>query len=44
MPDGGKLEITGYQEDNYACITVTDTGVGIDDEVKTEGVYAHVYD
>ena len=36
MPDGGKLEITGYREDNYACITVTDTGVGIDDEVKSK--------
>ncbi len=34
MPDGGKLEITGYREDNYACITVTDTGVGIEEAAK----------
>lgn len=34
MPDGGKLEISGYKEDHYACITVTDTGVGIADETK----------
>jgi signal transduction histidine kinase len=34
MPDGGKLEISGYREDNYACITVTDTGVGIEETAK----------
>jgi signal transduction histidine kinase len=36
MPDGGTLEIGGYKEDNYACITITDTGVGIDETAKSK--------
>jgi PAS domain S-box-containing protein len=34
MPDGGTLELKGYQETDKAVITVSDTGVGIPDEVK----------
>jgi signal transduction histidine kinase len=34
MPDGGVLEIKAYPEDNTAIFTVSDTGVGIPDEVK----------
>jgi PAS domain S-box-containing protein len=34
MPKGGILEITGHPEDNKAIITVSDTGVGIPNDVK----------
>lgn len=34
MPEGGTLEITGQQEEDRARIMVSDTGVGIPDEVK----------
>jgi PAS domain S-box-containing protein len=34
MPDGGVLEIKAYPEDNTAVFTVSDTGVGIPEEVK----------
>ena len=34
MPQGGKLQIKGFQEANMIVITVEDTGVGIPDEVK----------
>jgi two-component system sensor kinase FixL len=34
MPEGGTLEITGHREENQAVITVSDTGVGIPDEIK----------
>ena len=34
MPDGGKLTIKASQQDNSVLITVTDTGVGIPDELK----------
>lgn len=34
MPNGGKLTIKAFEQDNSVCITVTDTGVGIPDEIK----------
>ncbi len=34
MPDGGKLTIKASQEGNTISITVSDTGVGIPDEIK----------
>ncbi len=34
MPEGGILEITGHPEGNEAVITVSDTGIGIPDNVK----------
>ncbi len=34
MPNGGKLEITAHQEKDNITIVVTDTGVGIPDEMK----------
>jgi PAS domain S-box-containing protein len=34
MPDGGKLEIVGQRHDDWAIITVADTGVGIPEEIK----------
>ena len=34
MPNGGKLTIKASQEANTVSITVSDTGVGIPDEVK----------
>ena len=34
MPDGGKLTIKASQEANSVSITVSDTGVGIPDDVK----------
>lgn len=34
MPDGGTLEIIGHREGNIALITVSDTGIGIADEIK----------
>jgi signal transduction histidine kinase len=34
MADGGILEITGHPEQNKVVITVSDTGVGIPDEIK----------
>ena len=36
MPDGGKLEIAGYTQDGFVCLTVADTGVGISEEVKSK--------
>jgi signal transduction histidine kinase len=34
MPNGGKLTIKAFEEDNNVSITVEDTGVGIPDEIK----------
>jgi signal transduction histidine kinase len=34
MPNGGKIAINAFEEDNEIAITVKDTGVGIPDEVK----------
>ncbi len=34
MPDGGSLTIKAFQENNNVNLTVSDTGVGIPDEVK----------
>ena len=34
MPNGGKLTIKATQQDGNVLITVSDTGVGIPDEVK----------
>jgi len=34
MPDGGELAINAFEEDGMVSITVSDTGVGIPDEVK----------
>ncbi|NLF88483.1 HAMP domain-containing protein [Candidatus Bathyarchaeota archaeon] len=34
MPNGGLLEITGHRQENRAVITVSDTGVGIPEEIK----------
>ena len=34
MPEGGKLEVCGEKKDNKIVVTVSDTGVGIPDEVK----------
>jgi PAS domain S-box-containing protein len=35
MPDGGKLKICAFREDQNVAITVGDTGVGISEEVKS---------
>ena len=34
MPEGGKLSIEAYKEENTSVITVGDTGVGIPEEAK----------
>lgn len=34
MPDGGKLTLKAFREENHVIITVEDTGVGISEEVK----------
>jgi len=34
MPQGGKLTIKAWQENNQAVISIADTGVGIPDEIK----------
>ena len=34
MPEGGTLEVTGHRGEGRAKITVSDTGVGIPDEIK----------
>ncbi len=34
MPSGGKLEVAGFVRRGKICIVVSDTGVGIPDEVK----------
>ncbi len=34
MPNGGDLTITGNPQENKAVITISDTGVGIPDEIK----------
>jgi signal transduction histidine kinase len=34
MPNGGNLTVKAFQEGNNVSITVTDTGVGIPDEIK----------
>lgn len=34
MPEGGTLEIKAYPDESNAIVTVSDTGVGIRDEVK----------
>ena len=36
MPDGGKLAIKAFHDNNNVNVTLSDTGVGIPDEVKTE--------
>jgi PAS domain S-box-containing protein len=36
MPNGGKLEIGGYQKEDRVYITVADTGVGISEEAKSK--------
>jgi signal transduction histidine kinase len=34
MPDGGKLQVSAYQEADISLIEVQDTGSGIADEAK----------
>ena len=34
MPEGGKISIKSYKEAKDLIITVTDTGIGIPEEVK----------
>jgi PAS domain S-box-containing protein len=34
MPKGGKLELAGFLKDNRVCISVSDTGIGISEELK----------
>ena len=34
MPDGGKLTIKAFHDNNNVNVTISDTGVGIPDEVK----------
>jgi len=34
MPQGGKLTVKAWQEDNQVVLSVSDTGVGIPDEIK----------
>ena len=34
MPNGGKLTIRAFKENNDVAVTVTDTGVGIPEEAK----------
>jgi len=34
MPNGGKLTIDTYKEDNTGCVSIRDTGVGISEESK----------
>jgi len=33
MPDGGHITIRSFQEEGHVCISVSDTGVGIDSQV-----------
>ena len=34
MPNGGNLTLSGFEKESYAYITVTDTGMGIPEEIK----------
>jgi CheY-like chemotaxis protein len=36
MPEGGKINIKGWQENNQVILSVADTGAGIPDEVKSK--------
>ncbi len=36
MPQGGKLTVKAWQEDNQVVLSVSDTGVGIPDEIKSK--------
>lgn len=36
MPRGGNLEVSGYQDNEHVCITIADTGVGIEDALKAK--------
>jgi signal transduction histidine kinase len=36
MPGGGKLEITGIKTEGKICLIVSDTGVGIPEEIKSK--------
>lgn len=36
MPEGGKLTLKTFNEDNYAVVVVSDTGVGMTEEVKEQ--------
>jgi len=35
MPDGGKINLKGWREDNQVVLSIADTGIGISDEVKS---------
>jgi signal transduction histidine kinase len=34
MPNGGMLEVAVFQKESKVCISVSDTGVGISEELK----------
>jgi signal transduction histidine kinase len=36
MPDGGRLSLTAAGEGGTVCVTVADTGPGIDPHIQTE--------
>ncbi|MGA2524820.1 MAG: ATP-binding protein [Candidatus Bathyarchaeia archaeon] len=36
MPNGGNLKIKALQEKNSVNVTISDTGIGISDEVKSK--------
>ena len=36
MPDGGQLELAAFEKEGNLCISVSDTGVGIPDEIKSK--------
>ncbi len=36
MPQGGKLTVKAWQEDNQVVLSVSDTGVGMPDEIKSK--------
>ena len=40
MPKGGKLEVCGEKINERIIVTVSDSGIGIPDEIKPKALYA----
>jgi signal transduction histidine kinase len=34
MPEGGTISISSKKEDPHICVTMTDTGIGMDDQTR----------